>query len=118
MSILHEESTISTRGVSLIVNKIYATTILLDDNEDIGEKSWKKIIGEAYNVLIDTENERSIYWRIRKSRVQIPTNGNFLSDEDNGQEVTGYFTEEERFKIIGDTNLSKKSDVKKGLKVR
>ena len=42
MSILHEESTISTRGVSLIVNKIYATTILLDDNEDIGEKSWKK----------------------------------------------------------------------------
>ena len=43
---------------------------------------------------------------------------NFLSDEDNGQEVTGYFTEEERFKIIGDTNLSKKSDVKKGLKVR
>ena len=42
MSILPEESTVSTRGVSLIVNKIYATTILLEDNEDIREKSWKK----------------------------------------------------------------------------
>jgi hypothetical protein len=53
MSILPEESTVSTRGVSLIVNKIYATTILLEDNEG----TYEKIIGEAYNVLIDDENE-------------------------------------------------------------
>jgi hypothetical protein len=42
MSILPEESTVSTRGVSLIVNKIYATTILLENNEVISEKKLEK----------------------------------------------------------------------------
>jgi ribosomal protein S12 len=40
-----------------------------------------------------------------KSWVHIPTNGNFLSDEDNGQEVTGYFTEEGRRKIQNHYNV-------------